>query len=113
MASEELEEKTEGGSLKKKLEATGWGLFFIWIGIILWADIPSSAALLGIGIITLVMQIVRKALGLDFEGFWCLVGAAFLLAGIWQHFKVDLPLLAILLIVAGLAVLWKGFQSKE
>ena len=113
MADEELQEKVVGGSLAKKLDAAGWGLFFIWLGVVIGLDFRESVALLGIGIITLGMQLVRKSQGLNFEGFWCLVGAAFLLGGIWQEFDVELPLLAILLVVGGVAVLWKGVLSKQ
>jgi hypothetical protein len=95
------------------LDAAGWGLFFIWIGLVVGMELRSGVALLGIGIITLGMQLVRKSRGLNFEGFWCLVGAAFLLSGIWQEFNVDLPLFAILLVVVGVAVLWKGVLSKR
>ena len=39
--------------LDKKLEAVGWGLFFIWVGTALFAHIGWGAGLLGVGIITL------------------------------------------------------------
>ena len=77
MADEELEKETKGPSLVKTLDAAGWGLFFIWIGLVFGLEIRSSVALLGIGIITLGMQLVRKSRGLNFEGFWCLVGQPF------------------------------------
>lgn len=112
MPDQELQDKTVGGNLAKKLDAAGWGLFFIWIGLVIGLDIRESVALLGIGITTLGVQLVRKSKGLNFEGFWCLVGAAFLLGGIWQEFNVELPLLAVLLVVGGVAVLWKGVLSK-
>lgn len=113
MAEEDSGRESRDYGVGKTLDAAGWGLFFIWIGLVFGLEIRSSVALLGIGIITLGMQLVRKSRGLTFEGFWCLVGAAFLLSGVWQEFNVEAPLFAILLVVVGVAVLWKGVISKR
>ncbi|MFC1694280.1 hypothetical protein ACFL1R_12320 [Candidatus Latescibacterota bacterium] len=40
--------------LARKLDAAGWGLFFIWIGIALLSNVGWGIGLLGMGIITLV-----------------------------------------------------------
>ena len=45
---------------EKKLEAVGWGLFFIWIGIAFLTDIGFPVGLFGVGIITLGSQAARK-----------------------------------------------------
>jgi hypothetical protein len=104
---EQVEElKTaERRDLANKLDAVGWGLFFIWVGVAFLADVAIGVGLLGVGVITLGMQAVRKYFQLDFEGFWLVVGLFFLAGGLWELFAVELPLVPILLIVAGLVLL--------
>ena len=58
--TEELN-STKSHDISKKLEATGWGLFFIWIGIAFLANFDFGLGLLGVGIITLGGQAARKA----------------------------------------------------
>ncbi len=93
------------GALHRRLEAAAWGLFFIWIGIALFAHVGWGAGLLGVGIITLGAQVARKYFGLKSEGFWVAVGFLFVAGGVWKLFNVQLGLLPILCIVAGVALL--------
>ena len=60
---------SERHHLAKKLDAAGWGLFFVWVGIALLADFHIGVGLLGIGIITLGGQAARKFLNLRLEWF--------------------------------------------
>ncbi len=70
-------------------------------------------ALLGIGVITLGVQIIRKSVGLNLEGFWIVVGLLFVLGGIWDLLGTTVPLLPILLIVAGLALVLSIFKGRR
>ena len=92
-------------ALNKKLEAAGWGLFFLWIGVAFFAHIGWGAGLLGVGIITLGAQVARKYFALKLEGFWLAVGFLFVVGGICKLFNVHLGLVPILCIVAGIALL--------
>jgi hypothetical protein len=91
--------------LHKKLDAASWGLFFIWVGIASVADIGWGAGLLGVGIITLGGQAMRRYFVLRVEAFWVMVGFFFLAGGVWDLFNVLLDLVPILCIVAGVALL--------
>jgi len=105
--------KTNGkNELANKLGAIGWGLFFIWIGIILLFKISASVCLLGIGIITLGIQVGRKYFNLKLERFWIIVGALFLAGGLWEVLKTKLPLMPVLLIIAGLAIIVLSIKGK-
>jgi hypothetical protein len=86
------------------LDAAGWGLFFVWIGIALIADVGWGVGLLGVGIITLGAQAARNYFGLKLEGFWVVTGFLFVLGGVWELFNVPLDLMPILCIVAGVAL---------
>ena len=97
------------GDLAGKLSAAGWGLFIIWIGISFLASLAAWITLLGIGVITLGMQVIRKSVGLSLEGFWVVVGFLFVLGGIWALLGTTVPLLPILLIVAGVVLLFSIF----
>ena len=98
-------------ALSKKLEAAGWGLFFIWIGIALLADVGWGVGLLGVGIITLGGQVSRRYLTLEVEGFGVVVGFLFLVGGVWELFHVQLALVPILCIVAGVALLASALRG--
>jgi hypothetical protein len=107
-------ESAQRSELTRKLDAIGWGLFFIWTGIAFFAHIGWGAGLLGVGIITLGVQAARKYFELKLEGFWVAVGFLFVVGGVWKLFNVQLGLLPILCIVAGVALFVSTlFRSRE
>jgi|GEM_PF-983008 len=116
--SEESIKKGEGlktdqrNEVARKLGAVGWSLFFIWIGVALLMKVDVGIGLLGVGVITLGAQAARKYFNLKLEGFWVVVGLVFVIGGIWALFEPRLPLLPIVLIVAGLALLVSTFKGK-
>lgn len=89
----------------QKLNAIGWGLFFIWIGIALLANLSWGVGLLGVGILILGGQMARRYMTLRFEAFWVLVGALFVVGGVWEMLSVRVGLIPILCIGAGVALL--------
>lgn len=99
--------------LDKKIGAASWALFFIWIGSVFLAAIPSMIALLGIAVIVLGTQGFRTLSGLRIETFWVVVGVLFVLWAIWDLLPITLPLVPILLIVAGAALLASLFRGKK
>lgn len=106
-------EATERSKISEKLDAVGWGLFFVWIGSALLFEFSWGVTLVGIGIITLGGQLARFSSKLKIEGCWVVVSMAFLLGGIWQLVDAELPLVPILLILAGLTVLLARFLPKR
>ncbi len=98
--------------LHKKLDAAGWGLFFIWVGIALVAHVGWGAGRLGVGIIILGAQLTRNYFGLKLEGFWVVAGSFFVLGGVWKLFNVPYDLMPILCIVAGVFLLVSVLAGK-
>ena len=98
---------------EKKLEAVGWGLFFIWIGIAFLSELGFPIGLFGVGIITLGSQAARKYFHFKLEGFWIVVGLLFIVGGIGELFNIEIDLLPILLITAGLVILISVFRGKK
>jgi len=96
----------------KRLDAAGWGLFFIWVGVSLLLDLSWGVGLIGVAAITLLGQAARKYFGLRLEKFWVAVGVLFLLGGIWELYQVQVGLVPILLIVAGGALLLSLFRRR-
>lgn len=92
-------------AVNRRLDAVAWGLFFVWIGVALIANLSWGLGLLGVGAITLGTQLARRYFGLTIEGFWVAVGLLFLMGGVCELFGVQFSLVPILLIVAGLGLL--------
>ena len=99
--------------LEKKLATIGWGVFFGWIGIVMLMEAGSGIVLLGIGVVTLGMQGVRKYYLLDFERFWLLCGALFLAGGIWDLAQLDLPFVPIVLVLVGVVLIGSTLRKKQ
>lgn len=97
----------------KNLDALGWGLFFVWVGLSFLAGFSFAVGLLGVGIITLGVQYVRKYSKLKTEGFWIIVGVIFVISGIWELLKIEIELVPILIIAAGIVILYSVFRSKK
>jgi hypothetical protein len=98
-----------------KLPAAGWGLFFIWIGIALLLKLNTGIIMLGIGTITLLVQVARKYLNLKLEIFYIVIGLLFMIGGFWENYKPDFPLIPVFLIVVGTGLLLsfiKNMMSK-
>lgn len=105
--------KSETHVRSDRLGTLGWALFLIWIGIAFLANLHIGIGLLGIGVITLGVQIARVSTGLKLEVFWLIVGLIFLVGGLWELLEPDLPLVPIVIIVAGLVLLISSFRRKS
>lgn len=88
-----------------KLNAAGWGLLFIWIGIALLLELSSSIILLGIGTVILLVQVICKYLSLSVRLFYVFVGLLFMIGGFWKNYKPEVPLIPVFLIVVGTGLL--------
>lgn len=98
---------------EKNIEAISWGSFLIWIGIAIIADLGFPIGLLGVGVITLVAQILKKNSNYKVEMFWVIAGLLFVIGGIWGILKIDVPLIPILIIIAGIVILTSVIKGKK
>ena len=98
--------------LAHKLDVTGWALFFIWLGIAFLLNLSVGISMFGIGVITLVMQGIRIQKKIKTEVFWVVIGILFVLGGLWELFRPDVPLVSIVLIIAGIALLLSTLRKK-
>jgi hypothetical protein len=95
----------ERAKLDQKLDSIGWGLFFLWVGTALLLGIGWGFGLLGVGAIVVGEQIARRVLGLAMNGFWVVIGVVFLLGGVSELIHIEITLLPVILIFAGIALL--------
>jgi hypothetical protein len=98
--------------LARRIDAIGWGLFFIWIGIALLAHIGWGVGLIGVGIIILGGQVIRKSSGLKVAGFGIFIGFLFFLGGFGELLNIRFDLIPILCVVAGVALLVSVLVGK-
>jgi len=96
-----------------KVSAAAWAIFFVWLGYAILAQIPLGVGLLGVGVITLGAQGVRKAFGLSLEGFWFLAGILLVMAGVWNLLSLEVPFLPYLLFAVALGVLAGAFLQRR
>ena len=102
----ENEKSEQVAPIDKKLSAVSWGLLFLWAGMTLLSDqLHSGVGLLGLGIIILGLQVARLYYKLPLEGVWVIVGIAFTLGGVSRLFHLDIPIVAIALVLGGLLAL--------
>jgi hypothetical protein len=97
----------------KKLESFGWGAFIIWVGLSILFSFNFNFTLLGIGLITLAVQVLRRNNNLPTEGFWVIAGFLFLFGAVWGMLNIVFPLIPIIIIIAGIVIISQALKKKE
>jgi hypothetical protein len=103
------------GTLNKRLEDIGWGLFLILIGV-LWlvpdATVPQRTWVIGAGLIMIGINVVRVMNGIRMNAFSTSLGVLTLAAGLASIYGTRLPLFPIVLVAIGTMILWKPFFAR-
>lgn len=94
----------------KTLDAAGWGLLLVWLGITTLFAFNWPVFLIGLGVLVLGMQAVRSSWRLQVEGFWIILGIVFIAAGVAESFGTSFPLVPAALILFGLATLYGVYR---
>ena len=99
---------------EKQLEVGTWGVFFLWMGSALLASLPSGAWVLGVGVILLGAQLVRRLNTLRVEGFWVVAGLLFVVGGASQlaHLAINVAFIPLLCILAGAGLVAKALMHR-
>jgi hypothetical protein len=97
----------------QRLDDVGWALFFVWIGVALLIDVGWGWGLLGVAAIILGQAVIRRTKKLAIDGLWVAVGIMFLAGGLWELFRVSWPLVPVLIIGCGLALLWSALRGRR
>lgn len=90
----------------ERWDAVGWGLLLVMTGIVLLVPgLPDGTWLVGFGAILVAVNLARSASGIGAEWLWVIVGAGAMLAGVGAIAGVDLPVVALVLLAGGLALI--------
>ena len=102
--------------LNKRLETISLGLFLIMIGGISFIpkdQVPEGVWSVGVGLILLGLNAARFYNGIKVSGFTIVLGVLALITGIGELLGMDLPVLAILLILLGANLILKPYFEKN
>jgi hypothetical protein len=99
--------------LEGKLEAAGWGLFFVWLGTAAIANVGWNAGFIGVGIIILLGQAARRYFGVRTQKLSILLGSFFILGGVWSFLAIQFTLAPVLCVIVGLALLVSAIAGKS
>jgi hypothetical protein len=108
--------KEEGiAPLDRRLSDIGWGLLFILTGL-LWMvpaqQVPEGTWLFGVAAILIGVNVVRYLKHVPTSNFSLVLGFLALLAALGQLWRVELPLLAICLLVIGASLVAKPWLTR-
>ena len=110
----EITSKEPAESQKTKtLEAAGWGLLLVWLGITTLLSLGWPIFLIGLGAMVLALQWVRSSWNLGTETFWLILGAVFIVAGIAELLGAGFSLVPVALILFGLAALYDVYKRLK
>ncbi len=97
----------------KQIDAIGWGVLFVWIGIAVLASFGWGYGLLGVGVIILGSQAAHQLIGgRRIDVFSTIVGALFVIGGVWELFSITFGLVPALCIAAGAVLLVSAITSR-
>lgn len=105
--------------MERLFDSAGWGVFFLWVGISALANFGWGVGLLGFGLLSLGMQIIRTFFNLPINRFGVLLGICFTAVGAIQVLDIQIGktpiatyIVPILFIVAGASILMSLWLRK-
>ena len=104
---------SEQRTLAGRIDAVGWGVFFLWIGIALFADAGWGIALIGVGAILVGAQAWRAIAGVRVERFAVTIGVLFVIAGLWNLLGLRIDIVPLMFIAAGIAILASTWRTRH
>lgn len=101
--------------LDRRLSDVGWGLLFKLTGLIWMVPserVPHGTWLVGVAAILIGVNVVRYLKHVDISWFSLVLGGLALIAALGQVWRVDLPLLAICLLIIGASLVAKPWLTR-
>jgi hypothetical protein len=96
----------------RSIDAAGWALFFMWVGIALLAGFGWTASLIGTAAIILFVQAVLFFRGERLDVFMAAIGVVLLIGATADVYGSIWSLFPALLIVVGIAMLADTFRRR-
>jgi hypothetical protein len=107
---------TDKRALNKRLESIAFGLFLIMMGglaLIPKSSVPQGLWALGAGLVLLGLNAARRYYGIKMSTGTIVLGLIALSSGAGDLLGIKLPLLEILIIVAGVNMLFNALFGKR
>lgn len=105
----------EASQLDRRLSDIGWGLLFVVTGLV-WLvpaeQVPPGTWLLGVAAILIGTNVVRYMKHIRMNGFSLVLGFLAFAAALGQLWRIDLPLLAMCLIIIGASLVAKPLLTR-
>ena len=79
-------------AMAARVDAVGWGIFFIWVGVALLTYLSWPVFFLGTGTVMLAVQSARRYLALKVDRFSLGLGTVFVVASLLRILDLDLEL---------------------
>lgn len=95
-------------ALNQRLEAVGWGLFLVTIGLLWLAPqgvVPEGTWLIAAGVILLGVNVARYLNQIKLSGTSLFLGFLAIVFGVGAFMGLELPFVAILLIIFGAGII--------
>lgn len=108
--------RTDKDMVGERIEHLGWAVFFLMSGaILLVPDLPNpwGAWLIGTGLILVGANLTQYVMGLRASVFITGAGVIAILAGVAEYMRVDLPILALGLLLVGAVILLKPVMKRS
>jgi len=98
----------ETKALNQRYETITWGALFVWVGVRdLISGLPVGTGMLGIGLILLSLNLVRRLNDIPVNRVSTALGGVAVAIGVveifraWQGIQVELPFFSVLLVMVG------------
>ena len=102
--------------LDGRLTSISWALFLIMAGGLLLVpstSLPPGSWLIGVGVIMLGLNVVRSLNGIRMSTLTTLLGIIALVAGLGDFAGVNVPVLPVLIILVGAAIILRNIEPRR
>lgn len=99
--------------LESRISTASLGLIFIWIGAAYMVEAGMGPALIGVGAVALLSQLVRVFAGLNLERFWIITGIVCALGGAWEIYYSKVPLVPVFFIAVGIVMILPIITGRQ
>ena len=113
MSADQTQTVPENADLGRRVDSGTLGVLLLLLGIGLILGIGWGAGLIGVGLVLLGEQAVRRHLAVSFEWFWVGVGLVSVFYGVSMLFGANFSLVPIIIMVIGVSLLASAAKGKH
>lgn len=99
--------------LESRISTASIGVIFIWVGAAYMVEAGMGSALIGVGAVALLSQLVRIIAGFNLERFWIITGIVCALGGTWELYYAKVPLVPVFFIAVGIVMILPIITGRQ